>query len=124
MSEAIGSPFLFEAVANGLDSKANTSNVAASIGNVIAGLLAGKFDPNNISQLPEMFLHIALISIGIGVAFGMLGNTAYKAHVDSELKKLRSTGLSEGSLQVVAREKGKGNVYRAAADGAAAVGCG
>lgn len=43
-----------------------------SIGNVIAGLLAGKFDPNNISQLPEMFLHIALISIGIGVVIAIM----------------------------------------------------
>jgi POT family proton-dependent oligopeptide transporter len=38
-----------------------------SIGNVVAGLLAGNLDPNNLSQMPELFLHICLITIGVGV---------------------------------------------------------
>ena len=38
-----------------------------SIGNIISGLLAGNFDPNNVSQMPELYIQISLFSIGIGI---------------------------------------------------------
>lgn len=38
-----------------------------SIGNVFAGLLAGNFDPNNVDQMPNLYLQIALFTIGIGI---------------------------------------------------------
>ena len=38
-----------------------------SIGNIIAGLLAGNFDPNNVDEIPNLYLQIALFSIGVGV---------------------------------------------------------
>ncbi|MBU2871961.1 peptide MFS transporter [Colwellia sp. E2M01] len=38
-----------------------------SIGNIISGLLAGNFDPNNVEQLPYLYLQIGLFSIGIGI---------------------------------------------------------
>ncbi|XOV79228.1 MAG: peptide MFS transporter [Aestuariibacter sp.] len=38
-----------------------------SIGNVIAGLLAGNFDPNNVEQMPNLYLQIAFVTIGIGI---------------------------------------------------------
>lgn len=44
-----------------------------SIGNIISGLLAGNFDPNNIQQLPNLYLQIALFSIGIGIIIVLLG---------------------------------------------------
>lgn len=44
-----------------------------SIGNIIAGLLAGNFDPNNIGELPYLYLQISLFSIGIGIAVILVG---------------------------------------------------
>jgi POT family proton-dependent oligopeptide transporter len=38
-----------------------------SIGNIIAGLLAGNFDPDNLNQLPNLYIQISLFSIGIGI---------------------------------------------------------
>ena len=38
-----------------------------SIGNVVAGLLAGTFDPEKVDQMPNLFLQISLFSIGIGI---------------------------------------------------------
>lgn len=38
-----------------------------SIGNVVAGLLAGRFDPNQVQEMPSLYLQIAFFSIAIGV---------------------------------------------------------
>jgi POT family proton-dependent oligopeptide transporter len=38
-----------------------------SIGNVIAGRLAGGFDPTDVNSMPDLFLFIALMTIGVGV---------------------------------------------------------
>jgi len=38
-----------------------------SIGNVIAGLLAGNFDPSQVDQIPSLYIQISLFSIGIGI---------------------------------------------------------
>ncbi len=37
-----------------------------SIGNIIAGLLAGNFDPSNVAEMPNLYQSIATFSIGIG----------------------------------------------------------
>ncbi|WP_308368450.1 MULTISPECIES: peptide MFS transporter [unclassified Microbulbifer] len=44
-----------------------------SIGNIIAGLLAGNFDPNNVEELPNLYLQISLFSIGIGIILILVG---------------------------------------------------
>lgn len=44
-----------------------------SIGNIISGLLAGNYDPNNVSQIPSLYLQISLFSIGIGIIILLLG---------------------------------------------------
>lgn len=44
-----------------------------SIGNIISGLLAGNFDPNNVEQMPSLYLQISLFSIGIGIVALLLG---------------------------------------------------
>ncbi|PCI53052.1 MAG: MFS transporter [Gammaproteobacteria bacterium] len=44
-----------------------------SIGNIISGLLAGNYDPNNISQIPSLYIQISLFSIGIGLIILLLG---------------------------------------------------
>ncbi|MGL6158961.1 peptide MFS transporter [Microbulbifer sp.] len=44
-----------------------------SIGNIISGLLAGNFDPNNVEELPNLYLQISLFSIGIGIILILVG---------------------------------------------------
>jgi proton-dependent oligopeptide transporter, POT family len=41
--------------------------VAASLGNLIAGLFAGNFDENNIQQMPALFNQVTLFSVGFGL---------------------------------------------------------
>ena len=43
-----------------------------SIGNIISGLLAGNFDPNNVSEMPNLYIQISLFSIGIGIVILLL----------------------------------------------------
>jgi len=43
-----------------------------SIGSVIAGLLAGNFDPNQVDQMPSLYIQISLFSIGIGIVIYLL----------------------------------------------------
>ena len=43
-----------------------------SIGNVVAGLLAGNFDPNNVEQMPNLYLQISLFTISIGIVILLL----------------------------------------------------
>ncbi|BBN80843.1 MFS transporter [Pseudoalteromonas sp. A25] len=49
-----------------------------SIGNIIAGLLAGGFDPNNVEDIPNLYLQIALFSIGIGIVLVLM---SFKAKI-------------------------------------------
>ena len=44
-----------------------------SIGNIIAGLLAGNYDPNNVEQIPALYIQISLFSIGIGIIILLVG---------------------------------------------------
>ncbi|MCF2948449.1 peptide MFS transporter [Paraglaciecola aquimarina] len=43
-----------------------------SIGNVVAGRLAGNFDPNNVSEMPGLYLQIGLFTIAVGVVIAVL----------------------------------------------------
>ncbi|MDK2597676.1 peptide MFS transporter [Pseudoalteromonas obscura] len=38
-----------------------------SIGNIISGLLAGNFDPEQVDQIPNLYLQISLFGIGVGI---------------------------------------------------------
>ena len=42
-----------------------------SIGNVVAGLVAGNFDPENIQQMPNLYLQISLFTIAIGILIAL-----------------------------------------------------
>ena len=44
-----------------------------SIGNIISGLLAGNYDPNNVSQIPSLYIQISLFTIGIGLIVLLIG---------------------------------------------------
>lgn len=43
-----------------------------SIGNIIAGLLSGNFDPENVQDMPNLYLQIALFCIAIGIVIGLM----------------------------------------------------
>ena len=43
-----------------------------SIGNIIAGLLSGNFDPENVKEMPNLYLQIALFSIAVGIVIALL----------------------------------------------------
>ncbi|MDU0112917.1 peptide MFS transporter [Psychrosphaera aquimarina] len=43
-----------------------------SMGSIISGLLAGNFDPNNVEQIPALYIQISLFSIGIGIVLVLL----------------------------------------------------
>ncbi|MFW8590336.1 peptide MFS transporter [Glaciecola sp. 2405UD65-10] len=49
-----------------------------SMGSVIAGLLSGKFDPNRVDQMPDLYLQITMFSIGVGVVLVLLSFTTSK----------------------------------------------
>ncbi|WP_237058002.1 peptide MFS transporter [Microbulbifer sediminum] len=56
-----------------------------SIGNIIAGLLAGNFDPENVSELPNLYLQIAVFSIGIGAVIALISLKSKKWEGHSEV---------------------------------------
>ena len=58
-----------------------------SIGNIIAGLLAGNFDPNNVSELPNLYLQIAVFSIGIGAVIALVSLKSKKWEGHSEVSQ-------------------------------------
>lgn len=58
-----------------------------SIGNIIAGLMAGRFDPKNVAEMPSLFQFIATFSIGVGAVvllIGMFSKNWEKEVVDSK----------------------------------------
>jgi len=44
-----------------------------SMGNIVAGLLAGGFDPNNVAEMPALFKMIATFAIGVGAVVFLVG---------------------------------------------------
>ncbi len=43
--------------------------VATSVGNLIAGLYAGGFDSEDVSQLPDLFMSVVWLGVGAGLTF-------------------------------------------------------
>lgn len=43
--------------------------VATALGNLIAGLFAGGFDPSNVQEMPSLFMSVVLFGAGCGVLF-------------------------------------------------------
>jgi len=43
--------------------------VGAALGNLIAGLIGGNFDPENVQEMPNIFLNVVWVSIGAGLVF-------------------------------------------------------
>ncbi len=56
-----------------------------SIGNIIAGLLAGSFDADNIESIPALYKQIATFSIGIGIVLFLVSfRTSIWEHAGEE----------------------------------------
>jgi POT family proton-dependent oligopeptide transporter len=43
-----------------------------AMGNIIAGLLSGNFDPEKVDQMPGLYMQITLFSIGVGIVLILL----------------------------------------------------
>lgn len=43
-----------------------------AMGNIIAGLLSGNFDPEKVDQMPGLYLQITLFSVGVGIVLVLL----------------------------------------------------
>ncbi|MPR35608.1 peptide MFS transporter [Salmonirosea aquatica] len=46
--------------------------VAASLGNLIAGLFAGNFNEGNVAEMPSLFLQVCLFGVGFGILMILL----------------------------------------------------
>ena len=70
-----------------------------SIGNIIAGLLAGNYDPNNVEQIPSLYIQISLFSIGIGIIILLIGlKSRFWEALESETEQTSETS-TETSTQ-------------------------
>ncbi len=47
--------------------------VGAALGNLIAGIYAGNFDPENVQQMPDLFIAVVLFGAGGSILFLVLG---------------------------------------------------
>ncbi|WP_371397712.1 peptide MFS transporter [Fretibacter rubidus] len=56
-----------------------------SMGNIIAGLLAGGFDPENVSEMPALFTTIATFAIGVGAVVLLIGMFTKRWERDVEI---------------------------------------
>jgi POT family proton-dependent oligopeptide transporter len=52
--------------------------LALSLGNLIAGLIAGKFDVNNVAAMPGQYMHIVYFLVGSGAALLILSHPVKK----------------------------------------------
>lgn len=67
-----------------------------SIGNVVAGLLAGNFDPEKVNEMPNLYLQISLFSIAIGIVIVLF---TFKTKVWEKLaeKKTEEQGVENAT---------------------------
>jgi POT family proton-dependent oligopeptide transporter len=52
--------------------------LATSLGNLIASLIAGEFDANNVQAMPGQYLHIVYFSVGLGAVLLILSRPVKK----------------------------------------------
>ena len=59
-----------------------------SIGSVVAGLIAGNFDPNNIQQMPNLYLQISFFAIAAGIVVGLFSfkTKNWESLLENEIK--------------------------------------
>src|SRR3984893_16959335 len=52
--------------------------LAFSLGNLVAGLIAGEFDVNNVAAMPGQYMHIVYFSVGLGAVLLILSHPVKK----------------------------------------------
>ncbi len=52
--------------------------LATSLGNLVAGLIAGEFDANNVAAMPGQYMHIVYFSVGVGAVLLVLSRPVKK----------------------------------------------
>ena len=52
--------------------------LATSLGNLLAGLIAGEFDANNVAAMPGQYMHIVYFSVGLGAVLLVLSRPMKK----------------------------------------------
>jgi proton-dependent oligopeptide transporter, POT family len=52
--------------------------LATSLGNLVAGLIAGDFDANNVAAMPGQYMHIVYFSVGLGAILLVLSRPVKK----------------------------------------------
>jgi len=52
--------------------------LSLSLGNLIAGLIAGEFDANNVAAMPGQYMHIVYFSVGLGAVLLVLSRPVKK----------------------------------------------
>jgi POT family proton-dependent oligopeptide transporter len=52
--------------------------LALSLGNLVAGLIAGEFDANNVAAMPGQYMHIVYFSVGVGAILLVLSRPVKK----------------------------------------------
>ena len=52
--------------------------LAMSLGNLVAGIIAGEFDANNVAAMPGQYLHIVYFSVGLGAVLLVLSRPVKK----------------------------------------------
>jgi proton-dependent oligopeptide transporter, POT family len=52
--------------------------LATSLGNLVAGLIAGEFDANNVPAMPGQYMHIVYFSVGVGAILLVLSRPVKK----------------------------------------------
>jgi POT family proton-dependent oligopeptide transporter len=69
-----------------------------SIGNVVAGLLAGNFDPNKVEDMPNLYLQISLFTISIGAVIFLFTFKTKKWEKLAEHQDENRDGLKEQTV--------------------------
>jgi POT family proton-dependent oligopeptide transporter len=52
--------------------------LAMSLGNLVAGLIAGEFDANNVAAMPAQYMHIVYFSVGLGAVLLVISRPVRK----------------------------------------------
>jgi POT family proton-dependent oligopeptide transporter len=52
--------------------------LSLSLGNLVAGLIAGEFDANNVAAMPGQYMHIVYFAVGLGAVLLVLSRPVKK----------------------------------------------
>ena len=62
-----------------------------SIGNIIAGIFAGNFDPENVAEMPGLYLQIVKVSVVLGIILLLIGLVTKNWETEVQSAKSKSS---------------------------------